>query len=150
MNVSIVFLVFTVIGATLAEDVGKEETKTRVDKPVEKPLPHTSSEQKSDMVNLRKEHLNTRPEVKSSADLMKQKQKLLRDEKEKIAEIRKSDISPEEKSLKMESLRSEYRSEITDLAKQAKSAIELEAVRRRTLEKKKEARKSEKKQTSTP
>ncbi|XP_006821798.1 uncharacterized protein LOC102800523 [Saccoglossus kowalevskii] len=140
MKVCVVLLLFAVISAAVAEDVGKEGKKTRIDKPVDRPSPRMSSEHKSDLVNRRKEHLKTLPAGKSSAQLVSEKKQLMRNEKEKIAEIKASRLSPEEKSLKLESLRNEYRREITALSKEAKTAARLEDGRRRTFQQEKARR----------
>ncbi|XP_006823598.1 uncharacterized protein LOC102808736 [Saccoglossus kowalevskii] len=142
MKICVVLFLFAVIGAAVAGIIGKEEKKTRMDKPVDRPSPRMSSEHKSDLVNRRQEHLKTLPAGKSSAQLVSEKKQLIRNEKEKMAEIKASRLSPEEKSLKLESLRSEYRSEITALSKEAKTAARLEDGRRRTFQQVKEARKS--------
>ncbi|XP_002738282.1 uncharacterized protein LOC100370320 [Saccoglossus kowalevskii] len=141
MKLHVVVFLFAVIGAAVTEDVDREDEKTGTNKPVERELHHLSHKSKSELENRRKEHLKAHPDVEGSPKIVVEGRKLPRHKEEKMMEIRNSELSPEEKALKLENVKQYFRSQMKSLVKEANSHAKLAAERRRTLEQRKEERK---------
>ncbi|XP_006820835.1 uncharacterized protein LOC102810277 [Saccoglossus kowalevskii] len=140
MKVYEVLILLSVMGAAVAEEAQKKEEKTRMNKPVERELHHLSHEKKSELGNHRNKYSKAHPEIEGSPKLVQEERTLLGNKKKKMMEIRKSELSPEAKALKLGNVKHYYRSQMKFLAKEANSHAKLAAERRRTLEQRKEER----------
>ncbi|XP_077986609.1 uncharacterized protein LOC144440986 [Glandiceps talaboti] len=126
MKVLVCVLLLAFVGVILAEDAAKPDAPAKKavgEKKEVRRVHHMTVDEKKKLAERKKEYLNSHPEMKLDPEVVHQERRLMRERKDKIMQIKKSDLSIEEKRAQLKELKKEFAKHRKALVKSSKGGM---------------------------